>query len=178
MLAESARASVAPCAKGAPGVGHWDGDTFVIESKGYDKRRGVFVRTFGSRDLDASALLLPVLGFVEWDDERMVRTTDAIRGSLSVDGLLKRYRSADGLKGEEGAFLACSFWLVECLARQGRPEEAREVFDRAVSAANDLGLFSEEYEPRAGMMLGNFPQGLTHLSHIAAAVALAGGDPG
>ncbi len=87
-----------------------------------------------------------------------------------------RYRSPDGLKGEEGAFLSCTFWLAECLARQGRWEEARAVFDRVTSTANDLGLFAEEFDPATGRLLGNFPQGLTHLSHIAAAVALADGE--
>jgi pentatricopeptide repeat protein len=106
----------------------------------------------------------------------MIRTVDAIRQELLQDGLLLRYRVArtdDGLKGEEGVFLACSFWLAECLAHQGRMEEAREVFDRASATGNDLGLFAEEWDSHGGEMLGNFPQGLTHLSHIAAAVALA-----
>ncbi len=148
----------------------------AIEAEGYDKRRGVFVRSFGSRDLDSALLLLPVIGFVDWTDERMIRTTEAIREDLEVDGLLLRYRSPDGLKGEEGAFLSCTFWLAECLARQGRWEEARAVFDRVTSTANDLGLFAEEFDPATGRLLGNFPQGLTHLSHIAAAVALADGE--
>ncbi len=106
--------------------------------------------------------------FVHYKDERMIRTTDAIREDLDDDGLLKRFRS----DVEEGTFLACSFWLSECLARQGRVEDAQEVFDRTLSASNDLGLFSEEYDTQAGEALGNFPQGLSHLSHIAAAIAL------
>jgi pentatricopeptide repeat protein len=111
---------------------------------------------------------------VDFDDERMIRTTDAIRADLEEDGLLRRYRTGnDGTKNKEGAFLACSFWLVVCLARQGRLEEAHQVFDRVLSTGNDLGLFSEEYDPRSHGMLGNFPQGLTHLSLIAATVALA-----
>src|SRR6266567_4695743 len=144
----------------------------AIEREGYDRRRGVFVESFGGRTLDASLLLLPVCGFVHWKDERMVRTTDAIREKLDDRGLLRRYSRRDGLRGREGAFLACSFWLVECLARQDRVEEAREVFDRAIATANDVGLFSEEYDTQHDEMLGNYPQALTHLSHVAAAVAL------
>jgi GH15 family glucan-1,4-alpha-glucosidase len=148
----------------------------AIESRGYDRDRGVFVQAFDRKELDAALLLLPQVGFVKYDDERMVRTVDAVREELDADGLLYRYRRADGLKGQEGAFLACSFWLVECLARQGRVDEAEAAFDRAVQTANDLGLFGEEYDPKAGQILGNFPQGLTHLSHIAAVVALAEHD--
>jgi GH15 family glucan-1,4-alpha-glucosidase len=149
-----------------------------IETRGYDARRGIFVRSYGSRQVDASLLLLPTVGFVESDDPRMIRTTDAIVHDLARDGLLARYRAADGLGGHEGAFLACTFWLSEILARQHRWDEAREAFDRAMSTANDLGLFSEEWDPARAEMLGNFPQGLTHLSHIAAAVALAGQPDG
>jgi GH15 family glucan-1,4-alpha-glucosidase len=144
----------------------------AIERRGYDRRRGVFVRAFGSRAMDAALLLLPHTGYVDVADERMVRTADLIREELEDGGLLRRYREDDGLPGTEGAFLACSFWLAECLAGQGRLAEAEEVFDRAAATANDLALFSEEYDPRAGVMLGNFPQALTHLSHIAAAVEL------
>jgi pentatricopeptide repeat protein len=115
-------------------------------------------------------LLLPKVDFVDYKDERMVRTTDAIREDLDDDGLVRRYRR----KGrKEGAFVACSFWLVECLARQDRLDEARRVFDRAVAAGNDLGLFAEEYDTRYNELLGNFPQGLSHLSHITAALAIA-----
>ncbi|HEX5502351.1 MAG TPA: glycoside hydrolase family 15 protein [Thermomicrobiales bacterium] len=148
----------------------------AVETEGYDKKRGIFVQSFGSKALDASLLLLPTVDFLSYDDERMVRTTDAIRAHLDRDGLLLRYRvdeTKDNLKGEEGVFLACAFWLAECLARQGRLEDARAVFDRAASTSNDLGLFAEEYAPDTGDLLGNFPQGLTHLSHIAAAVAMA-----
>ena len=144
----------------------------AIEKRGYDSKRGVFVQAFDSKDMDAALLILPQTGFVEYGDERMVRTADAIREELDADGLLYRYRRDDGLKGDEGAFLACSFWLAECLAYQGRAEEAEEVFDRAAETANDVGLFGEEYDPKGDEILGNFPQGLTHLSHIAAAVAL------
>jgi GH15 family glucan-1,4-alpha-glucosidase len=147
----------------------------TIERRGYDRKRGVFVAAYDRKDLDAALLLLPTVEFVDYTDERMVRTTAAIREELDAgDGLLYRYRREDGLKGDEGAFLCCSFWLVECLAEQGELDDARAVFDQAVARANDLGLFSEEVDPRTGELLGNFPQGLTHLAHIDAAVALAG----
>ena len=144
-----------------------------IERDGYDEKRGVFVQAFGSTQLDAALLLLPIFDFVDYDDERMVRTVDAIREDLDDGGLLRRYRSDDGQPGQEGAFVACSFWLVECLVRQGRLAEARDVFERAAGAGNDLGLFAEEFDPAHRALLGNFPQGLSHLSHIAAAVALS-----
>jgi GH15 family glucan-1,4-alpha-glucosidase len=144
----------------------------AIEKRGYDERRGVFVQIFDEKKLDAALLRLPMVGFIEYTDERMVRTADAIREELDADGLLYRHRSKDGLKGDEGAFLPASFWLAEVLAHQSRLDEAHEVFDRAVATANGLGLFSEEYDPKAQEMLGNFPQALTHLSHIEAALAL------
>ncbi len=145
----------------------------TIERRGYDRERGVYVQAFDRPELDAALLLLPTVGFVDWRDERMVRTTAAIREELDAgDGRLYRYRRKDGLPGREGAFLCCSFWLAECLARQGEHEDARRIFDRALSAGNDLGLLSEEIDPRSGELLGNFPQALTHLSHISAAVAL------
>ncbi|MFL5866601.1 MAG: glycoside hydrolase family 15 protein [Thermoleophilaceae bacterium] len=144
----------------------------AIASRGYDEERGVFVQAFGERDLDAALLRLPTTGVIDWTDERMVRTTDAIREELDWGGLLRRYSIDDGLPGREGAFLACSFWLVTALAQQDRAEEAREVYDRAMATANGLGLFAEEYDPDAAEMLGNFPQALTHLSHIEAGLAL------
>ena len=147
----------------------------TIERRGYDSERGVYVQSFGRAEMDAALLLLPTVEYVPWDDERMVRTTAAVREELDAgDGLLYRYRREDGLDGDEGAFLCCSFWLAECLARAGDLGEARAVFDQTVSRANGLGLFSEEVDPRTGELLGNFPQGLTHLAHIDAAVALKG----
>ena len=146
----------------------------AVEERGYDADRGVFVQAFDHRELDAALLLLPRVGFVAYDDPRMVRTVDAVRDELSDDrGLLRRYRADDGLEGSEGAFLACSFWLVECLARQGRRAEAAALFDRLAGFANDLGLFAEEVEPDSGELLGNFPQALSHYAHIGAALALA-----
>jgi GH15 family glucan-1,4-alpha-glucosidase len=144
-----------------------------IEKRGYDRKRGIFVRSYGAKELDAALLLLPAVDFIAWDDERMVRTTDAIRKELSHDGLVRRYEAHDGLRGNEGVFLACTFWLAECLAHQRRRKEARQAFERACRCANDLGLFAEEYQPKAREMLGNFPQGLTHLAHVSAALALA-----
>jgi GH15 family glucan-1,4-alpha-glucosidase len=150
----------------------------AVEHDGYDADRGVFVQAFGSKALDGALLLLPSVEFLPYDDTRMVRTSDAIREELDDgNGLILRYpRGDDGLKGEEGAFVTCSFWLVECLAHQGRVQDARELFDRVAACGSDLGLFAEEYDPRRGEPLGNYPQGLSHLSHIAAAVALARPD--
>ncbi len=110
----------------------------AVEAQGYDEKRGVFTQSFGSNDLDAALLLLPRVGFVDYRDERMLRTTDAVREDLDDDGLLKRYRTGGG--EAEGAFLACSFWLAECLAHQERLEDARGVFDRTLATGNDLGL--------------------------------------
>ncbi|MDP8940559.1 MAG: glycoside hydrolase family 15 protein [Actinomycetota bacterium] len=141
-----------------------------VESNGYDEDRGIFTQYYGSETLDAALLLLPRVDFLDYRDERMIRTTDAVWEDLNDDDLLKRYRSDDV---QEGAFLACSFWLAECLSRQGRVEDAQSIFDRTLATGNDLNLFSEEYDTSTGELLGNFPQGLTHLSHISAAVALA-----
>jgi GH15 family glucan-1,4-alpha-glucosidase len=158
----------------------------AIETKGYDRSRGVFTQAFGRKTMDAALLLLPMFGFVDHGDERMVRTVQAVREDLEVDGLLRRYPPGDdGMKEDEGVFLACSFWLSECLACQGDMKEAQRVFERALTTGNDLGLFSEEYDVHSGRMLGNFPQGLTQLSLVAAAVVLsreekrcaAGADP-
>ncbi len=149
----------------------------AVEKEGYDAALGTFVQAFGSRELDAALLLIPDTGFVEHTDPRMVRTVDAIRKELDREGLLMRYRpesGIDGLPPKEGVFLACSFWLTECLLHQGRLSEARAVFDRAVSTSNDLGLFAEEFDVESGEMLGNFPQALTHMAHISAAASLAG----
>jgi GH15 family glucan-1,4-alpha-glucosidase len=146
----------------------------LVDQQGYDNDRGVFVQAFGTADLDASLLLLPTTGFVAYQDERMVRTAEAVMVELMDGGILRRYPAgADGMPGREGGFVACSFWLAECLARQGRISEAHDVFRSALLAGNDLGLFAEEFDASTGEMLGNFPQGLSHLSLIAAAVSLA-----
>jgi GH15 family glucan-1,4-alpha-glucosidase len=145
----------------------------LIEKRGVDARRGHFVRSFGSTALDAALLLLPGVGFVSYTDERMLRTADAIHRQLHSRGLVLRYRSDDGLRGREGVFLACTFWLAEVFAHQGRLPQAKALFTRGCRTANDLGLFSEEYAPATRQLLGNFPQGLTHLAHISAALALS-----
>ena len=163
------------CARRAP-VRRWTEERNRIrrsvEREGYDRRRGVFVRAYGTKGMDAALLLIPVVRFCDFDDERMVRTTDRIASELDDSGLLRRYTAADGFPGREGAFLPAQFWLAEAYARQGRLDLARETFDRGTAAGNDLGLFSEEFAPGTGVPLGNFPQALTHLAHIGAAVAL------
>jgi GH15 family glucan-1,4-alpha-glucosidase len=149
----------------------------AIDREGYDEGRGTFVQAFGSSELDAAVLRLPTVGFIDFRDARMVSTVDVIARELTEDGLVRRYSTDDGLEGREGAFLPCTFWLAECLARQGRTDEAQAAFDRATATANDVGLFSEEYDPGRGEMLGNFPQALTHLSHLEAVLALSAGLP-
>jgi GH15 family glucan-1,4-alpha-glucosidase len=144
----------------------------AIEKQGYDAKRGVFVQAFDNEYLDAALLLLPRIGFVAYDDPRMVRTVDAIRQELDRKGLLARYNSPDGLPGDEGVFLPCTFWLVACLALQGRVELAWQYYHRARDCANDVGLLPEEFSIEKNEMLGNFPQGLTHVSQIMARLAL------
>jgi GH15 family glucan-1,4-alpha-glucosidase len=164
------------CMRRAP-VRRWRRDrdriARAVERQGYDRRRRTFRRAFGSAEVDAALLLLPHTGFVAMDDERMVGTVDAVVADLGEDGLLRRYTADDGTPGRESPFVACTFWLAENLAGQGRLDEAVGAFERAAGTANDLGLYSEQYDPRHERMLGNFPQTLTHLSHIAAAVSIA-----
>ncbi|NEX61001.1 glycoside hydrolase family 15 protein [Noviherbaspirillum sp. 17J57-3] len=159
----------------------WEGERDrirrAIEEHGYDRRRGIFVQAFGRPGMDASLLLLPRIGFVAAGDPRMVRTVDAVIDALDHGGLLRRYDMPDGIPGPEGAFLPCTFWLAACLAEQQRPDLARAYYDRGLACRNDLGLFSEEYDPDAGLMLGNFPQGLTHVSQIMAWLAMMAARP-
>jgi GH15 family glucan-1,4-alpha-glucosidase len=158
-------------------ISHWvetrDKVRRAVEQDGYDAQRGVFVQAFGSTYLDAALLLMPRVDFVAYDDPRMLRTTDAICAELEDQGLLKRYNSPDGLPGPEGVFLPCTFWLAACLAYQGRLDRAWSYYRTAVGCANDLGLFSEEFDMTERRMLGNFPQGLSHVSQITARLALA-----
>ncbi|MFD1930520.1 MULTISPECIES: glycoside hydrolase family 15 protein [Nonomuraea] len=149
-----------------------------ICSKGYDETRNTFTQSYGSSEVDAALLLLPIVGFLPIDDPRVTGTVTAIERELLSDGFVLRYPVAedndvDGLPGGEGAFLACSFWLVEVMAMQGRTEEARELFDRLLTLRNDVGLLAEEYDPRYGRLVGNFPQAFSHVPLIHAARALS-----
>jgi len=150
---------------------------------GFDDRLGTFVQYYGSNQLDASLLLLPLVGFLPADDPRIVATVDAIERELTVDGLVLRYRTdgsgTDGLDGDEGTFLLCSFWLVEALAMRGETARATALFERVLGLANDVGLLSEEYDAVGGQMLGNFPQAFSHIGLINAARSLTERpDPG
>jgi GH15 family glucan-1,4-alpha-glucosidase len=149
----------------------------VLE-RGWSEDKRSFTQSYGSDDLDASLLQMPIVGFLPPNDERVVSTVAAIQRELTVDGLVLRYRvdeTDDGLPGHEGVFLPCSFWLAQVLAMQGRHGEARELFERLLDLRNDLGLLSEEYDPHAGRQLGNFPQAFTHLALVDAALALGEG---
>ena len=137
---------------------------------------GCFVQHYGTTEVDASLLLLPQVGYCRPDDERMLATVARIEQTLMPDGLVRRYRTGtgvDGLAGSEGAFLACSFWLVEQYAVTGRREEAQALMARLCALANDVGMLSEEYDPATGRQLGNTPQAFSHLALVRAADALA-----
>ena len=143
--------------------------------EGYSEARGSFVQYFGGDTLDASLLLMPLVGFLPPEDPRIIGTVKAIGRDLMIDGLIRRYHTdetQDGLTGSEGVFLACSFWYVDNLALQGRHLEARELFQRLVALANDVGLLAEEYDPVGHRQLGNFPQAFSHLALINSALNL------
>jgi GH15 family glucan-1,4-alpha-glucosidase len=142
---------------------------------GFDASLGSFVQFYGSQELDASLLQIPIVGFLPADDPRVVGTVTAIERGLMVDGLVLRYRSEtapDGLPPGEGVFLACSFWLVNVYVLQGRWDDARAMFERLVALCNDVGLLSEEYDPRSGRLVGNFPQAFSHVALINSAFLL------
>jgi GH15 family glucan-1,4-alpha-glucosidase len=144
----------------------------TVLDAGYSNDLQSFVQTLGGTDVDATALTFVLTGFIQPDDARAVSTIQAVRTRLGRGDLMYRYRRNDGLAGDEGAFLPCSFWLVEALAMTGCREEAVQLFERLQKLANDVGLYSEEMDPSTGRMLGNFPQALTHLAHIGAALRL------
>jgi GH15 family glucan-1,4-alpha-glucosidase len=142
---------------------------------GYSERRGAFVQSYGSDELDAALLLIPITGFLPATDPRVLSTVEAIQRELTVDGLVQRYltyEALDGLPAGEGVFLACSFWLADNLCLQGRLEEARELFERLVGLANDVGLLAEEYDPVTRRFLGNFPQAFSHVALVNTALNL------
>ena len=148
-----------------------------VLANAWSEPKQAFAQSYGSEELDASVLLMPHVGFLPATDDRFRSTVEAIRRELTVDGLLLRYRAredgaVDGLPESEGVFLPCSFWLADVLAMQGDMDGARELFERLLDLRNDVGLLSEEYDPRARRMLGNFPQAFTHLAIINTAFVL------
>jgi GH15 family glucan-1,4-alpha-glucosidase len=148
-----------------------------ICSRGYNEKLGSFVQSYGSEHLDASLLLMPLTGFLPPEDPRVKGTLKAIEGNLMSGGLVLRYNTekvSDGLPPGEGVFLACSFWMVSALKLQGRDADARKLFERVLSLANDVGLLAEEYDTGAKRLVGNFPQALSHISLVNAAINLAG----
>jgi GH15 family glucan-1,4-alpha-glucosidase len=147
--------------------------------RGYSERRGAFVQSYGFEELDAALLLIPITGFLPATDPRVLGTVDAIQRELTVDGLVQRYLTHEGLDGlphGEGVFLACSFWLADNLCLQGRHDEARELFERLLGLANDVGLLAEEYDPVARRFLGNFPQAFSHIALVNTALNLGQDD--
>jgi GH15 family glucan-1,4-alpha-glucosidase len=144
--------------------------------RGFDPKQNAFVQHYGSPELDASLLLMPIAGFLPPEDPRVAGTVEAVKRHLTVDGFVLRYRSRselDGLPAGEGAFLACSFWLADNLALQGRRDEARELFERVLARRNPLGLLSEDLAFDSGEAWGNFPQTYSHVGLIIAAMALS-----
>jgi GH15 family glucan-1,4-alpha-glucosidase len=146
--------------------------------EGFDTELGAFTQSYGLQRLDASALMMPLVGFLPVDDDRIAGTVAAIERELVRDGLVERYRAddenveVDGLPPGEGTFLPCSFWLAQVYALQGRLQEAEALFERLLGLRNDLGLLSEEYDVAAGRLVGNFPQAFTHLALVDAALTL------
>jgi GH15 family glucan-1,4-alpha-glucosidase len=160
-------------------VAHWRGLRDQVRdeimAQGYDPERNTFTQHYDTTDVDASLLMLPLVGFVAGDDPKMIGTIAAIEEDLMHDGLLMRYRTqtgVDGLAGNEHPFLACSFWLVSAYAGAGRTDDAHALFDRLVGLCNDVGLLSEEYDPIRERMVGNFPQAFSHLTLVQAAFRL------
>ncbi len=152
----------------------------AVTAHAWNSEKRAFTQSFGSDQLDASALLMPTVGFLPATDHRFASTVEAIRRDLTEDGLVHRYQprtdgADDGVEPGEGVFLACSFWLADALALQGKLDEARELFERLLDLRNDVGLLSEEYDPASNRQLGNFPQAFTHLSLVNTALVLGRG---
>lgn len=158
-------------------VTHWrqtrDEIRHVILTRGYNEQVRAFTQALDRPELDASALVIPLIGFLPPTDARVRSTVRAIQQQLSANGLIYRYVATDGVAGGEATFALCSFWMVDNLALSGELSEARKLFDRVVSYANDVGLLSEEIDPATGELLGNFPQGFTHLGLIRSALSIA-----
>jgi GH15 family glucan-1,4-alpha-glucosidase len=149
--------------------------------RGYDAGRNTFTQHYGGKELDASLLLIPQVGFLPPTDERVIGTIDAVAKELTVDGFVMRYstpgdpaQSVDGLPGREGAFLACSFWLADDLALVGRRREATVLFERLLDLRNDVGLLAEEWDPVTGRQVGNVPQAFSHVPLVSTARNLSG----
>ena len=149
-------------------------------TRGFDPTRNAFTQSYGSPALDASLLMLPLVGFLSPNDPRVLGTVAAIERDLMDEGFVRRYQvdarspSVDGLPPGEGVFLPCSFWMVDNYVQAGRLEDAARLFERVLAVRSDLGLLSEEYDPRARRLLGNFPQAFTHLGLVVSAHNLAG----
>ncbi|MDP9003765.1 MAG: glycoside hydrolase family 15 protein [Verrucomicrobiota bacterium] len=147
-------------------------------ARGYNAKKKAFTQFYGSEELDASLLMMPLVGFLPETDERVRHTIEAIERELMEDGFVVRYRQqtndVDGLPGSEGVFLLCSFWLADCLHLLGRTEDARTLFDRLLALRNDVGLLSEQYDPRGKRQLGNFPQAFSHTALVNTARILSG----
>jgi GH15 family glucan-1,4-alpha-glucosidase len=146
----------------------------AIFERGWSEQAEAFTQSFDSDDLDASALMMPIVGFLPATDPRMRSTIDAIAERLTdAHGLVYRYRATDGLAGEEGTFLLCTFWLAQAQALAGEVERARKTFEQAIAYANDVGLLAEEVDPATGELLGNFPQAFSHIGLVNAAWAIS-----
>jgi GH15 family glucan-1,4-alpha-glucosidase len=146
----------------------------AILEQGWSEKAGAFTQTFGSDDLDASVLMMPIVGFLPATDPRMRSTIDTVAEQLTdTRGLVYRYRVPDGLSGEEGSFLLCTFWLAHAQALAGEIEQARATFERAVACANDVWLLAEEVDQISGELLGNFPQAFSHIGLVNAAWAIS-----
>ena len=159
-------------------VPHWSEECDTIRrailDRSWNPDVGAFTQTFDGDALDASNLVMPIVGFLPPDDDRMRATIEATADRLTTDrGLVCRYLRPDGLEGEEGAFLLCTFWLAEALARLGEVGRARETFEAAVAHVNDVGLLSEEVDRSTGELLGNFPQAFSHIGLVNAAWAIS-----
>ena len=146
----------------------------AIEERGFNPTLGAYTRTFDGTELDASVLVMPIVGYCEASSPRMQSTCKAISENLSSNGLIFRYRNVDdGLTGPEGSFGICNFWMAEVLAKAGNLDRAKQYFEQILKRENKIGLWSEEIDPVSGEYLGNYPQGFTHIGLINAAIAIS-----